>query len=95
MKKQKEQVRVKQRGQVTVEYILLAVVMIAAFQAGTKALQKWKLLEEFQDLPAEVFRHMVENGNLETNEPTSRRKHPNYSTSQYTPEGTGSVNQGN
>ena len=86
MKKQKGQIRVKQRGQVTVEYILLAVVMIAAFQAGTKALQKWKLLEDFQKLPGKVFQNMVENGNLIQDPEESRRKHPNHWESQYTPE---------
>ena len=78
-----------QKGQVTVEYILLAVIVIVAFQATTQALERWELLKEFQETPGKVFKSMVENGNLIPNEEKSRQQHPNHHASQYTPDGKG------
>ena len=53
-------------GQITVEYILLAVALITLFQVATKALRENDYLKNFQDTPHNVFRNIVENGNWET-----------------------------
>ena len=78
-----------QKGQVTVEYILLAVVLIALFQLTTQTLKTNGYLKEFQETPQKVFRNMVENGNWKLEEAQSRKYHPNHYESQYTPDGKG------
>lgn len=74
------------KGQVTVEYILLAVVLIALFQIAAASLRDNQNLKNFQELPGQIFRNLVENGNWEPDTRTSRTQHPNHYLRYYTPE---------
>jgi len=74
-------------GQVTVEYILLAVTLLVLFQVTANTLKYNQVLKNFQQTPQNVFRNMVENGNWEPNEATSRSKHPNHYEFQYADKG--------
>ena len=60
------------KGQVTVEYILLAVVLITLFQLTSNTFKDNGYLNEFQDTPHDIFRNLVENGNGEVNLVKSR-----------------------
>ena len=77
------------KGQVTVEYILLAVALIALFQVATVTLRDNESLKNFQEIPGQIFKNLVENGNWEIEEELSRRNHPNHHERHYTPNGKG------
>ena len=61
----------------TVEYILLAVVLISLFQLASISLKDNQSLKNFQELPGSVFKNLVENGYVHPDEATSRKNHPN------------------
>ncbi|MCY4321207.1 MAG: hypothetical protein OXC37_02210 [Bdellovibrionaceae bacterium] len=77
------------KGQVTVEYILLAVALIAIFQIATVSFRNNENLKNFQEIPGQIFRNLVENGNWIVNENVSRNLHPNHHERHYTPNGSG------
>ena len=77
------------KGQVTVEYILLAVVLITLFQLTSNTFKDNGYLNEFQDTPHDKFRNLVENGNGEVNLDKSRSEHPNHHEAHYVPPGNG------
>ena len=90
IKKQKELAFKKNNsGQVTVEYILLAVTLLVLFQVASTTLRNNEALKEFQEIPQNVFQNMIANGNWELNAETSRSKHPNHYEFQYTTDGEG------
>ncbi len=74
-------------GQITVEYILLAVVLIVIFQVATKTLRDSNYLEHFQKAPNQIFVNLIENGNWEPNTFQSKKHHPNYLNRHYSSEG--------
>ena len=77
------------RGQVTVEYILLAVVLISLFQIATVTLRDNDYLKGFQETPNKIFMNLVENGNWETDVVKSRSLHPGHHDHHYTSDGKG------
>ena len=77
------------KGQVTVEYILLAVALVTLFQISVITLRNNQSLKNFQELPGQIFRNLVENGNWLIDMPNSRLNHPNHHERHYTPEGKG------
>ena len=79
----------KNSGQVTVEYILLAVTLLVLFQVTANTLKDNQALKNFQETPQNIFRNMVENGNWERDENESRKNHPNHYEFQYTADGEG------
>ena len=80
----------KSSGQVTVEYILLAVTLLVLFQVAANTLKDNEALKNFQETPQNIFKSMVENGNWDINESESRKNHPNHYEFQYTTDGEGS-----
>ena len=76
-------------GQVTMEYILLAVVLITLFQIATKTLRDNDYLKNFQDTPNKIFVNLIKNGNWEVDETASRGLHPNQHLLHFTPDGEG------
>lgn len=82
----------KNRGQVTVEYILLAVALIVLFHVSTSALKDNRYLENFQKIPNQILVNMAENGNWIIteggDEDKSRNEHPNHFKFHYTPKNT-------
>ena len=72
------------KGQVTVEYILLAVVLVTLFQLATMTLKNNKSLKNFQELPNQIFRDLVTNGTIE-----GSKNHPNHYDRYYTTFGDG------
>lgn len=78
-----------QLGQVTVEYILLAVVLITLFQLASKTLKDNDYLANFTDTPYAIFVHLAEHGNWEPDKNESRNLHPNNHELHYTPFGEG------
>ena len=80
---------INKKAQVTVEYILLAVVLITLFQLASISLKDNQSLKNFQELPGSIFKHLVENGYGHPDEATSRKNHPNVFDRYYTPEGQG------
>jgi len=76
-------------GQITAEYILLAVVFIVMFQLVSNTLADNEYLNQFQDIPNQVFTNMVENGNWQVDQTDSRNLHPNQHNLHYTPYGRG------
>lgn len=80
-------------GQVTVEYILLAVTLLVLFQVAAKTLKDNQTFENFQETPQNIFQNMIENGTLlEANKDKSRAEHPNHYEFQYTTDGKGKKN---
>ena len=77
------------KGQVTVEYILLAVALLVLVQATTNTLKNTQALKSLQETPQNIFTNMVENGNWELDTTKSRFMHPNHHESHYTPNGKG------
>ena len=77
------------KGQVTAEYILLAVALIALFQIATVTLKDNDSLKNFQETPGKIFKNLVENGNWIPNERQSRARHPTHHERHYTPNGKG------
>ena len=77
------------KGQVTVEYILLAVALIAIFQVATVTLRNNESLKSFQEIPGQIFKNLVENGNWILDGDQSRVQHPNHNNRHYTPIGKG------
>ena len=76
------------KGQVTAEYLLLAVVFIAFFGLITNTLKNNDYLKDFQDAPNAMFENMIENGNWEVNEAKSQKQHPNQHNLHFTSKGT-------
>ena len=76
----------EQRGQITVEYILLAVVLVSLFTLMTKTLKDGDYLNEFHDGPTKLLKSMVQNGNFELDEDKSFELHPNQHDMHYTPD---------
>ena len=79
----------KNAGQITVEYILLAVALTTLFHIAAKILRDNGYLKNFQELPNKVFVNLIENGNWKIDEIDSRNIHPNQYLLHYTPDGTG------
>ena len=77
------------RGQVTVEYILLAVALIALFHIVAGAFKNNDYLKNFQKFPGQIFQNLVENGNWEIDTDRSRENHPTQHERHYTPVGKG------
>ena len=69
---------VRNSGQVTVEYILLAVTLLVLFQVVSKVFKENDSLKHFQETPQNIFKNMVENGNWIIDGDESRVKHPNH-----------------
>ena len=83
--------KLKNSGQVTVEYILLAVALLVLFQVATKTLKDNETLKHFQETPQKIFQNMVENGNWKPDGIDSRKHHPNHYEFQYTSDGDGPI----
>ncbi len=81
--------KMKNLGQVTVEYILLAVVLIVMFQLAGQTLRSSGYLNNFQEIPNAMLKNLIENGNWNPDEDESRRHHPNHHFLHYTPYGEG------
>ena len=77
------------KGQVTVEYILLAIALITLFQIATITLKENDSLKSFQETPGKIFQNLVENGNWIVDTTKSRSQHPNHHERHFTPEGKG------
>ena len=82
----------RNRGQVTVEYILLAVVLIVLFQLAANTLRDNGYLKNFQDAPNKIFVNLIENGNgagwaKSVSAPESRNYHPNHHKLHFTSDG--------
>ena len=77
------------KGQITVEYLLLAVTLIALFHLASLSLRDNESLKNFQEIPGQIFKNLVENGNWKIDENLSRANHPNHHDRHYTPEGNG------
>ena len=78
----------KNSGQVTVEYLLLAVFLLFLFQLATKTLKDNDYLKNFQATPNKILVNLIENGNWEPDTDKSRELHPNQYDLHYTPEAT-------
>ena len=78
----------KNSGQVTAEYLLLAVVLLFLFGLVTKTLRNNDHLKSFQEKPNKLFKSMVENGNWEADKGLSQKHHPNQHNLHYTPNAT-------
>ena len=66
-----------QSGQVTVEYILLAVALMTLFKIMANTISGSDYLKEFQETPHRIIRNLIENGNWRTTGSASRDHHPN------------------
>ena len=77
----------KNSGQVTAEYLLLAVVLIILFSLTANTLRDNDYLKGFQDKPKALFTNMVENGNWEPSKEESQKNHPNQHHLHYTTKG--------
>ena len=80
--------KIGKKGQITVEYLLLAVVLMAFFAVITKNFKNNKHLKNFQDKPNALFENMVENGNRQFDKAASQERHPNQLDMHYTPDAT-------
>ena len=67
----------KQKGQVTVELILLAIVLLSVTKVILSGLQRSKALSDFASLPQAILKNMISNGNWKKNSEVSRKHHPN------------------
>ena len=76
----------KNSGQVTAEYLLLAVVLIVFFQLITKTLRENDSLKGFQDVPISILVNVIENGNMIVDSKQSQNLHPNHHDQHYTPD---------
>ena len=65
------------RGQVTVELILLAVVLIVIAQLIINQIKNNDYLKAFAEGPAQVVGNMISNGNWKRNPEESKKDHPN------------------
>lgn len=77
----------KQSGQITVEYILLAVVFIVLFQVASNTLKNNDYLKNFQDTPRKIFVNMVQNGNWEPILQDGCNLHPNHYNMHFSSDG--------
>ena len=79
------------RGQITVEYLLLAVVLTVLFKVATDTLKNNGYLDEFRNTPADRFRNMAQNGNWKkkNEERQSKDLHPNQFNSHRQSKGKG------
>ena len=80
---------VRNSGQVTVEYILLAVTLLVLFQVASNTFTENDFLKNFQETPQKIFTNMVENGNWIVDTTESRANHPNHWAFHYSSEGEG------
>ena len=78
MKKKPQNKLRSQAGQITVEYILLAVALFSLFHIAATTLKDSDKLKNFQETPRNIFKNLVENGNFEPKEKKSQKKHPNH-----------------
>ena len=65
------------KGQVTVELILLAVVLIFLSQLVINQIKNNKYIEDFAKGPSQVMANMIANGNWQKEPSKSREEHPN------------------
>ena len=65
------------RGQVTVELILLAVVLIVIAQLIINQIKNNAYLKAFAEGPAQVVANMISNGNWKRSPEESKKDHPN------------------
>ena len=79
----------KNSGQITMEYILLAVALLTLFKLVANIMKNNGHLKSFQDRPIAIFRGLVEDGNWKEKE--SKKYHPNHLKSHYSSKGSGST----
>ena len=65
------------KGQVTVELILLAVVLIFLSQLVINQIKTNKYIEDFAKGPSQVVANMIANGNWQKDPSKSKEEHPN------------------
>ena len=66
------------KGQVTVEYILLAVVSIVLMQVAFKQIKEGDYFKDFVSGPNQIIGNMMENGTWNIDSDEARRLHPNH-----------------
>ncbi len=66
------------KGQVTVEYILLAVTLLVLMQVAFKQIKEGDYLKEFVSGPNPVIANMLENGVWNIDSKSAREQHPNH-----------------
>lgn len=66
-----------QRGQVTVEILLLALVLTVFFHSVIKIIRDGGAFDKFASTPNKLIGHMIANGNWKRNEMASKNDHPN------------------
>ena len=66
-----------QRGQVTVEILLLALVLTVFFHSVIKVIRDGGSFDNFASTPNKLIGHMIANGNWKRNEMASKNDHPN------------------
>ena len=71
------------KGQVTVELILLAVVLIFLSQLIIHQIKTNKYIEDFAKGPSQVVANMIANGNWKKEPSESREEHPNIHEKHY------------
>ena len=66
-----------QKGQVTIEYILLTIVLLAGMRLLFNSVKDSDMLNSFVSGPNEIIGNMMENGVWDIDEGKAREKHPN------------------
>ena len=69
--------RIRNKGQVTTELILLGVVLIVLAQLVINQIKNNKYMEDFAKGPSQVLANMISNGNWKKNPEDSKNEHPN------------------
>ena len=67
----------REKGQVTVELILLGVVLIVVAQIVLKQIKDNEYIEDFAKGPSQVIANMMANGNWRKDPADSKTDHPN------------------
>ncbi len=65
------------KGQVTVEYILLAFILLVFMQLAFKQIREGDYFRDFVSGPNQIIANMLENGTWNLSSDEARRQHPN------------------
>ena len=66
------------KGQITVEYLLLAVVVLVLSRLAFNTLKNGDYLDDFVSGPNQYIARMLENGNWQISTQDSKADHPNH-----------------
>lgn len=66
------------KGQVTTEYILMAIVVVAGAKIAFNLIKSEGLMDDLASKPNEMVGNMMENGVWEQDQNSARGKHPNH-----------------